>query len=91
MKMLLRVSENGGSAVDVVVSAVDLVRFEETFDKSVGNFQTDFRMKDLFWLAHHAMQRKNPNMPDFDTWLDEKEPDVEAADDDEIVPLEKGQ
>tara|TARA_R110002020_G_scaffold369336_4_gene581191 strand:+ start:738 stop:1013 length:276 start_codon:yes stop_codon:yes gene_type:complete len=91
MKMLLRVSENGGSAVDVQVSAVDLVRFEETFDKSVGNFQTDFRMKDLFWLAHHAMRRKDPSVPDFDTWLDTRDPDVEASDDDEIVPLENAQ
>jgi|DEB0MinimDraft_10_1074344.scaffolds.fasta_scaffold02813_5 hypothetical protein len=88
MKMLLRVSSEGGSTVDVTVSAVDLVRFEEAFDKSVSNFQSDFRIKDLYWLAHHAMQRQDPTLPDFDTWIENTDPDIEIAEDQEIVPLE---
>ena len=87
MKMVLRVSDKNGATADVTVSAVDLVSFEEEFDKSIASFQNDFRIKDLYWLAHHAMQRKDNTVPDFKEWL-AAEPEVEALDDSEIVPLE---
>lgn len=87
MKMVLRVSDKNGATADVTVSAVDLVSFEEEFDKSIASFQNDFRIKDLYWLAHHAMQRKDNTVPDFKEWL-VTEPEVEALDDSEIVPLE---
>mgnify|MGYP003659719785 CR=1 FL=1 len=86
MKMVLRVSNENGAAADVTVSAVDLVAFEEEFDKSVASMQTDFRVKDLYWLAHHSIQRKDPSVPDFKEWL-ATDPDVEALDDSETVPL----
>ena len=87
MKMVLRVSTEGEATADVAVSAVDLVAFEDEFDKSIASFQSDIRIKDLYWLAHHAMQRQDKSVPDFSEWL-ATEPEVEALDDSEVVPLE---
>ena len=87
MKMVLRISNEGGATADIVVSAVDLVAFEDEFDKSISSFQSDFRIKDLYWLAHHAMQRADDSVPEFSEWL-ATEPEVEALDDSEIAPLE---
>lgn len=89
MKMNLRVSNNDGSTADVQVSAVDLVAFEDKFDRSVAKFQDEFRLTDMYWLAWHSLKRTNPSIGDFNTWLAESDPDVGFSESEEIVPLEK--
>lgn len=89
MKMHLRVTNADGSTADVIVSAVDLVAFENKFDKSVTKFQDDFRMTDIYWLAWHTLHRKDNSIGDFESWLETKDPEVGfGGDDAEIVPLE---
>jgi len=89
MKLHLRVTNSDGSAVDVKVSAADLVAFEGQFNRSVAKFQDEFRLTDMYWLAWHSMKRGNPALPDFTDWLEQADPDVEFGDDgNEVVPLE---
>lgn len=89
MKMHLRIKNGDGSTADVVVSAVDLVAFEEKFDRSVARFQDEFRLTDMYWLAWHSLRRFNKSLPEFDKWLESNDPEVEFADGDtDVVPLE---
>ena len=89
MKMHLRIKNGDGSTADVVVSAVDLVAFEERFNRSVAKFQDEFRLTDMYWLAWHSMRRFNKSLPEFDKWLESADPEVEFGDEDtDVVPLE---
>ena len=89
MKLHLRVTNSDGSAVDVKVSAADLVAFESEFNRSVAKFQNEFRLTDMYWLAWHSMKRTNPSVPGFMEWLDQADPDVSFGDEDnDVVPLE---
>ena len=87
MKMNLEVAYNDGATVAATVAAVDFVRFEETFDRSVAKFQTELKFSDLCWLAWHSLQRKDKNLGDFHAWLDGVD-GVTFGEDSEIVPLE---
>lgn len=91
MKMHLRITNGDGSTADVTVSAVDLVAFEEKFNRSVAKFQDEFRLTDLFWLAWHSLRRGNKSLPEFEAWLEASDPEVEFADVDDVVPLESSQ
>lgn len=92
MKMNLRVKYDDGSTADAVVSAVDFVAFESKFNKSIVKFQENMMLTDVYWLAWHAMQRKDKSLGDFEKWLEDNNPEVEFGDEDnEIVPLESNQ
>lgn len=89
MKMHLRIKNGDGSTADVVVSAVDLVAFEERYNRSVAKFQDEFRITDLYWLAWHSLRRFNKSMPEFDAWLETADPEVMFGDEtDGVIPLE---
>ena len=88
MKMKLDVKYNDGATAAATATAVDFVRFEETFDRSVAKFQTELKFTDLCWLAWHALQRKDKNLGEFHEWLDNVE-GVTFGEDSEIVPLER--
>ena len=89
MRLTLTVVYADESTADAVVSAVDFVRFEEKYDRSVARFEKEMRFTDLCWLAWHSLHRKKATSVDFDQWLDTIE-SVEFTDNekDEIVPLE---
>jgi len=87
MKMKLDVKYNDGATVAATVAAVDFVRFEETFDRSVAKFGTELKFTDLCWLAWHSLQRKDEKLGEFYAWLDNVE-GVTIGEDSEIVPLE---
>ena len=87
MKMKLDVKYNDGATAAATVAAVDFVRFEETFDRSVAKFGTELKFTDLCWLSWHSLQRKDKNLGEFHAWLDDVE-GVTIGEDSEIVPLE---
>lgn len=91
MKMQLRVTNSDGSAVDVTVSAADLVAFESEFNRSVAKFQDEFRLTDMYWLAWHSLRRTNRNVGEFSDWIETTDPDVEFAESTDVVPLESSQ
>lgn len=91
MKMQLRVTNSDGSAVDVTVSAADLVAFESEFNRSVAKFQDEFRLTDMYWLAWHSLRRTNHNVGEFSDWIESADPDVEFGDASDVVPLESSQ
>lgn len=88
MKMHLRVTNSDGSAVDVTVSAADLVAFEAEFNRSVAKFQDEFRLTDMYWLAWHSLRRTRAGIPAFTEWIETADPDVEFGDGSDVVPLE---
>ena len=69
MQIAFEVTYNDGSAADTSVASVaDQVAFERTFDRSIANLSSDFRLTDMCWLAWSGLKRKK-NIPDFDDWL----------------------
>lgn len=92
MRLSLRVSYLDGSAVDVVTSAADLVRFEEAFSRSIAKLETELRFTDLAWLAWHALKRQGKTGLDFDAWIDTLDSvEFGSPEEAEIVPLESPQ
>lgn len=87
MKMKLDVKYNDGATAAVTVAAVDFVRFEDNFSRSVAKFGTELKFTDLCWLSWHSLQRKDEKIGEFYAWLDNVE-GVTFGEDSEIVPLE---
>lgn len=88
MRLDLRITYNDGSAVDTPATTADLVAFEETFDRSVVNLQTDLRLRDVCWLAWHSVTRQGKTAADFHAWLETID-GVEVTDEEAApVPLE---
>ena len=87
MKMNLDVTYNDGATVAAKVAAVDFVKFEEAFNRSVAKFQTELKFTDLCWLAWHSLSRADKNLGEFHVWLENVE-GVAFGEDSEIVPLE---
>lgn len=92
MLMTLHVDYSDGSAVDTPVTAADFIRFEETWNRSVVQFQNEFRFTDLCWLAWHSVTRRKINNLPWEEWIETLD-SVNPADDskDDIVPLENSQ
>lgn len=90
MRLNLRVTYTDGTTADVTASAVDLVAFEQKWNKSVVRLGDDIRITDLCWLAWHVTKRTVPSTVDFDGWLETID-FVGAAEAQEIVPLETSQ
>jgi len=88
MRLILTVTYTDESTADAVVSAVDFVRFEEKFERSVAKFEKEMRFTDLCWLAWHSLNRRKKTDLDFDAWLDTIDEVTFSGDDAEIAPLE---
>lgn len=72
MKITLRIVFADGTTKDIVCSAVDLVAFEEKYNKSIAELENP-RMGWLLWLAWHSENRRKETEDDFDTWLEKIE------------------
>jgi hypothetical protein len=69
VQIAFEITYNDGSASDTAIASVaDQVAFERTFDRSIANLSSDFRLTDMCWLAWSGLRRKK-NIPDFDEWL----------------------
>jgi hypothetical protein len=87
MKMSIEVEQSDGSSVVASVITLDLVRFEQQFDKSVGQFASDMKLSDICWLAWHALERTKQTAKSFDEWLENVEM-VSLSNEPDPVPLE---
>lgn len=92
MLMTLHVKYVDGSAADATVTAADFIRFEETWNRSIAQFQSDFRFTDLCWLAWHSLTRTKRTAEQWDEWINRLD-EVSAADEDTaaLAPLESNQ
>jgi len=88
MRMQLHVDYANGSGVDVTVSAPDYVRFEEKYDRSVTQLESNFRLTDLCFLAWSGLSRVGKTDLDFDAWVNTIDGVGGAGDSKDIVPLE---
>lgn len=88
MRLILTVTYTDESTADAVVSAVDFVRFEEKFERSVAKFEKEMRFTDLCWLAWHSLKRRKKTDADFDAWLDTIDEVTFSDQETEIAPLE---
>jgi len=91
MRMLLHIDYANGSGADVTVSAPDYVRFEQKFDRSVTQLETNFRLTDLCFLAWSSLNRTKKTDLSFEEWVDTIEGVGGSEDQAEIVPLESTQ
>ena len=92
MRLPLHVGYEGGSGVDVVASAPDLIAFERQFDKPMSAFGDAVRVEWMLWLAWTALTRKKLVSQEFDVWVDSVD-EITFGDSSEaeIPPLETSQ
>ena len=89
MRIALEVEYRDGSVGQCVADYPDLVAFEEKFDRSVLKLNTELKLRDLGFLAWHALRRDDKTSKDFDEWTIAVAI-VRATDEDvDIVPLEQ--
>ena len=69
MKLTLRIEFADGTSKDVIVSAADMVAFEEKFNISISKLD-DPRIGWLLFLAWHSEQRKKQTTLAYEAWLD---------------------
>jgi hypothetical protein len=82
MRITLRVDLVDGSKQDVICSAIDLVAFEDKYQRSVARLEHEMRLTDLLFIAWHSLHRQKQTGKDFDNWLD----DIEGVTASEIDP-----
>lgn len=89
MLMTLQVNYTDESVAVAPITAADFIRFEETFNRSIAQFQTEFRFTDLCWLAWHSLTRRKVTATPWDEWIETLD-SVSPVDDgqDDLVPLE---
>jgi hypothetical protein len=81
MRITLRVDLVDGSKQDVICSAIDLVAFEDKYQRSVARLEHEMRLTDLLFIAWHSLHRQKQTGKDFDNWLNDVE-SITSSDDD---------
>ncbi len=69
MKLTLRIEFADGTHKDVLVSAADMVAFEDKFNVSIARLD-DPRIGWLLFLAWHSEKRRKQTTEEYETWLD---------------------
>ncbi len=72
MKLTLRIEFADGTTKDVLVSAADMVAFEDKFNVSIAKLD-DPRIGWLLFLAWHSEQRRKQTTLAYEAWLDSVE------------------
>lgn len=69
MKITLRIEFADGTSKDVLVSAADMVAFEDKYDVSMARLDEP-RIGWLLFLAWHSEKRRKATDLDYEAWLD---------------------
>jgi hypothetical protein len=69
MKLTLRIEFADGTHKDVIVSAADMVAFEDKFNVSIAKLD-DPRIGWLLFLAWHSEKRKKQTEKEYEEWLE---------------------
>jgi hypothetical protein len=70
MRINLRVEFLSGESKEVVCSASDLVKFEQTYDISVSRLEKDMKLTHLLFLAYSSLSRQKLTKETFEEWVD---------------------
>ena len=88
MELQFRIKEVGKDSIVVRAALVDIVAWEEHFERPSSTLGGDtIYARDFVWLAWHAQHRRGATTLDFMDWvatLDE----IEGAEETTLVPLE---
>jgi hypothetical protein len=79
MKITLRITFLDGTSRDVLVSAADMVAFENKYDISIARLD-EARIGWLLFLAWHSEKRRKATDKSYEVWIDDVE--TIGADDD---------
>ena len=69
MKITLRIEFTDGTHKDILVSAADMVAFEDKFNVSIAKLD-DPRIGWLLFLAWHSEKRRKATDKSYEDWLD---------------------
>ena len=69
MKLTLRIEFADGTHKDILVSAPDMVAFEDKYNVSIAKLDEP-KMSWLLFLAWHSEKRRKQTDKDYDTWLE---------------------
>jgi hypothetical protein len=72
MKITLQITFLDGSVRDVLVSAADMVAFEDKFNLSIARLE-EARIGWLLFLAWHSEQRRKQTDKTYDEWIEQVE------------------
>lgn len=91
MELQFRIKETGKESVLVRAALVDIVAWEDRFERPSSTMGGDsIFARDFVWLAWHSQKRTGATALDFMDWvatLDE----IEGAEETTLVPLESSQ
>jgi hypothetical protein len=69
MKLTLRIEFTDGTTRDILVSAADMVAFEDKYNTSIARLE-EARIGWLLFLAWHSEKRRKATELEFEAWLD---------------------
>jgi hypothetical protein len=69
MKLTLRIEFSDGTSRDILVSAADMVAFEDKYNTSIARLE-EARIGWLLFLAWHSEKRRKATELEFEAWLD---------------------
>ena len=69
MKITLQITFLDGSVRDVLVSAADMVAFEDKYNLSIARLE-EARIGWLLFLAWHSEQRRKQTDKNYDEWIE---------------------
>jgi hypothetical protein len=91
MELQFKIKESGKESVLVRAALVDIVAWEDRFERPSSTMSGDsIFARDFVWLAWHSQKRTGATTLDFMDWvatLDE----IEGAEETTLVPLENPQ
>ena len=91
MELQFKIKETGKDSVVVRAALVDIVAWEDRFERPSSTMGGDsIFARDFVWLAWHSQKRTGATTLDFMDWvatLDE----IEGAEETTLVPLESSQ
>ena len=88
MELQFRIKETGKESVVVRAALVDIVAWEDRFERPSSTMGGDsIFARDFVWLAWHSQHRTGATTLDFMDWVATLD-DIEGAEETTLVPLE---
>lgn len=70
MKLQLNVTMADGSVETATAVVADFIAWEKYSKRRISDLANGAGMTDMAYLAYSVFKRKNPNLPEFDKWVE---------------------
>lgn len=70
MQLQLKVTFASGDETAVTAIVADFIAWEKYSKRKISDLANGAGMSDMAYLAYNVFKRGNPNIPDFDTWVE---------------------